>query len=52
MDLYPTLWETSFDPNRGHNRTLNEFFYFDANLSWDSVGPRARRATSAFMNST
>lgn len=21
MDLYRTLWETSFDPNRGHDRT-------------------------------
>jgi len=29
MDLYRTLWETSFDPNRGHDRTLNEFFVFD-----------------------
>lgn len=29
MDLYRTLWETSFDPNRGHDRTLNEFFTFD-----------------------
>jgi hypothetical protein len=29
MDLYRTLWETSFDPQRGHDRTLNEFFIFD-----------------------
>ena len=29
MDLYRTLWETSFDPQRGHDRTLNEFFVFD-----------------------
>lgn len=29
MDLYRTLWETSFDPKRGHDRTLNEFFLFD-----------------------
>ncbi|MFN3370110.1 MAG: DUF1254 domain-containing protein [Sphingomonadaceae bacterium] len=29
MDLYRTLWETSFDPERGHDRTLNEFFEFD-----------------------
>lgn len=29
MDLYRTLWETSFDPQRGHDRTLNEFFDFD-----------------------
>ena len=29
MDLYRTLWETSFDPNRGHDRTINEFFEFD-----------------------
>ena len=29
MDLYRTLWETSFDPQRGHDRTVNEFFVFD-----------------------
>jgi hypothetical protein len=29
MDLYRTLWETSFDPDRGHDRTLNEYFVFD-----------------------
>ena len=29
MDLYRTLWETSFDPKRDHDRTLNEFFVFD-----------------------
>ena len=29
MDLYRTLWETSFDPERGHDRTLNEFFNFE-----------------------
>jgi hypothetical protein len=29
MDLYRTLWETSFDPKREHDRTLNEFFVFD-----------------------
>src|SRR5512137_1016799 len=29
MDLYRTLWETSFDPGRGHDRTVNEFFVFD-----------------------
>jgi hypothetical protein len=29
MDLYRTLWETSFDPDRGHDQTLNEFFVFD-----------------------
>jgi hypothetical protein len=29
MDLYRTLWETSFDPGRGHERTVNEFFHFD-----------------------
>ena len=29
MDLYRTLWETSFDPKRGHDRTVNEFFVFD-----------------------
>jgi hypothetical protein len=29
MDLYRTLWETSFDPGRGHDRTLNEYFVFE-----------------------
>jgi hypothetical protein len=29
MDLYRTLWETSFDPGRGHDRTVNEYFVFD-----------------------
>jgi len=29
MDLYRTLWETSFDPARGHDRTVNEYFVFD-----------------------
>jgi hypothetical protein len=29
MDLYRTLWETSFDPNRGHDRTVNELFNFE-----------------------
>jgi hypothetical protein len=29
MDLYRTLWETSFDPGRGHDRTVNEFFHFE-----------------------
>lgn len=29
MDLYRTLWETSFDLQRGHDRTLHEFFVFD-----------------------
>jgi hypothetical protein len=29
MDLYRTLWETSFDPERGHDRTINEFFAFE-----------------------
>lgn len=29
MDLYRTLWETSFDPGRGHDRTVNEFFTFE-----------------------
>ncbi|MCS6846034.1 MAG: DUF1254 domain-containing protein [Caldilineales bacterium] len=29
MDLYRTLWETCFDPGRGHDRTLNEYFAFD-----------------------
>jgi len=29
MDLYRTLWETSFDPQRGHDRTVNEFFDFE-----------------------
>jgi hypothetical protein len=29
MDLYRTLWETSFDPERGHDRTLNEYFVFE-----------------------
>jgi len=29
MDLYRTLWETSFDPDRGHDRTLNEFYAFE-----------------------
>ena len=29
MDLYRTLWETSFDPGRGHDRTINEYFVFD-----------------------
>ena len=29
MDLYRTLWETSFDPGRGHDRTVNEYFIFD-----------------------
>lgn len=28
MDLYRTLWETCFDPARGHDRTINEFFRF------------------------
>lgn len=27
MDLYRTMWETSFDPGRGHDRTV-KFFYF------------------------
>jgi hypothetical protein len=25
MDLYRTFWENTLDPNRGHDRTLNEF---------------------------
>jgi hypothetical protein len=25
MDLYRTFWEGTLDPNRGHDRTLNEF---------------------------
>lgn len=29
MDLYRTLWETCFDPARGHDRTLNEIFRFE-----------------------
>ena len=29
MDLYRTLWETSLDPDRGHDRTVNEFFVFE-----------------------
>lgn len=29
MDLYRTLWETSFDPDRGHDRTVNEWFVFE-----------------------
>jgi hypothetical protein len=29
MDLYRTLWETSFDPQRGHDRTVNEFLNFE-----------------------
>jgi hypothetical protein len=29
MDLYRTLWETSLDPERGHDRTVNEFFAFE-----------------------
>lgn len=29
MDLYRTLWETTLDPARGHDRSLNEFFRFD-----------------------
>ena len=28
MDLYRTLYETSLDPKRDHDRTLNEFFFF------------------------
>ncbi|MGI9262199.1 MAG: DUF1254 domain-containing protein [Woeseiaceae bacterium] len=28
MDLYRTMWETSFDSDRGHDRTLNEFYFF------------------------
>ncbi len=28
MDLYRTLYETSLDPKRGHDRTINEFFFF------------------------
>lgn len=28
MDLYRALWETSLDPGRDHDRTLNEFFRF------------------------
>lgn len=28
MDLYRTLYETSLDPERDHDRTLNEFFFF------------------------
>jgi hypothetical protein len=28
MDLYRTMWETSLDPGRDHDRTLNEFFFF------------------------
>lgn len=35
MDLYRTLWETSFDPDRGHDRTLNEFFFFDRLITSD-----------------
>lgn len=35
MDLYRTLWETSFDPERGHDRTLNEFFAFDRLITSD-----------------
>ena len=35
MDLYRTLWETSFDPKRGHDRTLNEFFVFDRLITSD-----------------
>lgn len=35
MDLYRTLWETSFDPQRGHDRTLNEFFVFDRLITSD-----------------
>ncbi len=33
MDLYRTMWETSFDPNRGHDRTINEFFFFRSLLT-------------------
>ena len=29
LDLYRTLWETSFDSGRGHDRTLNEYFVFE-----------------------
>lgn len=29
MDLYRTLWETSFDPKRDHDRAINEFFHFE-----------------------
>jgi len=35
MDLYRTLWETSFDPDRGHDRTLNAFFVFDRLITSD-----------------
>lgn len=28
MDLYRTLWETSLDPARGHDKTLNELYQF------------------------
>jgi hypothetical protein len=28
MDLYRTMWETSLDPGRDHDRTINEFFFF------------------------
>lgn len=35
MDLYRTLWETSFDPRRGNDRTLNEFFDFDRLVTSD-----------------
>lgn len=35
MDLYRTLWETSFDPDRGHDRTLNEYFVFDRLITSD-----------------
>lgn len=35
MDLYRTMWETSFDPKRGHDRTLNEFFMFDRLVTSD-----------------
>lgn len=35
MDLYRTLWETSFDPKRGHDRRLNEYFVFDRLITSD-----------------
>jgi hypothetical protein len=35
MDLYRTLWETNFDPGRGHDRTVNEFFHFERLITSD-----------------
>jgi hypothetical protein len=43
MDLYRTLWETSFDPKRGHDRTVNEFYDFRRLVTQGRLGGYAER---------